>query len=43
MNYWASAIVRDEMPEPMVINLDSDDDDLLADTANEDEICLVLD
>ena len=44
MNYWASAIARDEMQEPVVINLDSDDDDLLADTASEseDEICLAL-
>ena len=32
------------MPESVVINLDSDDDDTLADTASEseDEICLVL-
>ena len=44
MNYWASAIARDEMPEPVVINLDSDDDDSSADTTSEteDEICLAL-
>ena len=28
MNYWASAMARDAMPEPVVINLDSDDDSL---------------
>ena len=41
VNYWASAVARDEMPEPVVINLDSDYDDSLTDTANEneDEIC----
>ena len=41
MNYWASDIARDEMPESVVIYLDSDDDDDFAtDTAseNEDEI-----
>ena len=40
MNYWASDIARDEMPEPVIINLDSDDDDSATDTAseNEDEI-----
>ena len=44
MNYWASGIARDEIPEPVVINLDSDDDDSLTDTASEseDEICLAL-
>ena len=26
VNYWASDIARDEMPEPLVIYLDSDDD-----------------
>ena len=42
MNYWASGIGRDEMPEPVVINLDSDDDDSSTDTASENEelICL---
>ena len=40
MNYWASDIARDEMPEPVVIYLDSDDDDFATDTAsvNEEEI-----
>ena len=40
VNYWASDIARVEMPEPMVIYLDSDDDDFVTDTAheNEDEI-----
>ena len=40
VNYWASNIARDEMPEPVVIYLDSDDDDFATDTAskNEDEI-----
>ena len=44
VNYWASAIARDEMPEHVVINLDSDDDDSVADTTSEseDEICLAL-
>ena len=44
MNYWASVIARDEMPEPVVTNLDSDDDNSLADTTSEseDEICLAL-
>ena len=44
MNFWASVIARDAMPEPMVINLDSDDDDSLTDTAseNENEICLLM-
>ena len=44
MNYWASDITRDEMPEPVVVNLDSDDDDWMTDTAStkEDDICLVL-
>ena len=44
MNYWATAIARDEMSEPTVINLDSNDDDSLADTTreSEDEICLAL-
>ena len=39
MNYWACAIARDAMPEP-VVNLDSYDDDSLTGTAseNEDEI-----
>ena len=38
--YWASDIARDEMPEPVVIYLDSDDDDSATDTTseNEDEI-----
>ena len=31
MNYWASAIARDEMSKPVVINLDSDADVSLAD------------
>ena len=40
LNYWASDIARDEMPEPVVIHLDSDDDDFATDTTseNEDEI-----
>ena len=40
VNYWASDIARDEMPEPVIIYLDSDDDDSATDTAseNEDEI-----
>ena len=44
MNFKASAIARAEMPEPVMINLDSNDDDSLADTASEseDEICLAL-
>ena len=44
MNYWASDIARDEMPEPVLINLVSGDDDSMTDTAseNEDDICLVL-
>ena len=39
-NYWASDIARDEMPEPVVIYLDSDDYDFATDSAseNEDEI-----
>ena len=42
MNYWANAMARDVMPELVVINLDSDDDDSLTGTAieNENEICL---
>ena len=27
LNYLASDIARDEMPEPVIIHLDSDDDD----------------
>ena len=44
MNYWATAIARDEMSEPTLINLDSDDCDSLADTTSEseDEICLAF-
>ena len=40
VSYWASDIAKVEMPEPMVIYLDSDDDDFVTDTAheNEDEI-----
>ena len=40
VNYWASDIARNEMPEPVVMNLDSDDDDFMTDTAreNKDEI-----
>ena len=38
VNYWASDIARDEMPEPVVIYLDSDDDDFATDTASEIEI-----
>ena len=40
LNYWASDIARDEMPEPVVIHLDSDDNDFATDTTseNEDEI-----
>ena len=37
VNYWASDIARDEMPEPLVIYLDSDDDDSATDTASENE------
>ena len=32
-----SAIARDEMPEPLVISLDSDNDDSLAYTGSESE------
>ena len=40
----ASATARDEMPEPMVTNMEADDYDSLADTTSEgeDKICLVL-
>ena len=40
VNYWTSDIARDEMPEPAVKYLDSDDDNFATDTAseNEDEI-----
>ena len=40
VNIWASDIARDELPEPVVINLGSVDDDSATDTAseNEDEI-----
>ena len=38
VNHWASGIARDEMPEPVVIYLDSDDDDFATDTASEMEI-----
>ena len=40
VNYWASDIARDEMPEPVVIYLNLDDDDFVTDTVreNEDEI-----
>ena len=37
MNYWASVIARDAMPEPVVINLDSDDDDSLTGKASKHE------
>ena len=37
VNYWASDIARDEMPEPVVIYLDLDDDDFATDTASENE------
>ena len=39
VNYRASDIARDEMPDPVIIDFDSDDD-TLTDTAseNEDEI-----
>ena len=39
-----SAIAGDAMLESVVINLDSDDDDSLTDTAseNENEICLAM-
>ena len=42
VNFWASAIARDAMLEPVVIKLDSDNDDSLTGTAreNENEICL---
>ena len=44
MNFLASGISRDAMPESMVINLVSDDDDSLTGTASENEydICLAL-
>ena len=29
MKYWASVITSDAMPESLMINLDSDDDDSL--------------
>ena len=38
VNYWASDIAKDEMPESVVIYLDSDDDDFATDTASEMEI-----
>ena len=37
LNYWASVIARDEMPEPVAINLDSDGGDSLTDTASQNE------
>ena len=37
LSYWASDIARDEMPEPVVIHLDSDDDDFATDTTSENE------
>ena len=37
VNYWVSDIARDMMPEPVVIYLDSDDDDFATDTASENE------
>ena len=37
VNYWASDIARDEMPEPVVTYLDSDDGDFATDTASETE------
>ena len=37
VNCMASDIARDEMPEPVVISLDSDDDDFATDTASENE------
>ena len=42
MNYWASAIARDTVPEPVVINLGSDDDDSLIGTASENETEIFL-
>ena len=42
MNYsGASDIARDDMPEPVVINLDSDDDDSMSDTASENMMIFV--
>ena len=35
VNYWACAIARVAMPEPVAIDLDSDDDDLLTGIASE--------
>ena len=35
--YWASDSARDEMPNPVVISLDSKDDESARDTASEDE------
>ena len=37
VSYWASDIARDEMAEPVIIYLDSDDDDSATDTASEIE------
>ena len=37
VNYWASDIPRDEMPDSVVIYLDSDDNDSATDTASEKE------
>ena len=33
VNYWESGIARDKMFEPVIIYLDSDDDDSAIDTA----------
>ena len=38
VNYWASDIARNEIPEPVIIYLDSDDDDSATESENEDEI-----
>ena len=37
MKYWASVITSDAMPESLMINLDSDDDDSLTCIASENE------
>ena len=44
VNYWSSGMARDAMPEPVVIDLNLDDDDSLTGKAseNENEICLAM-
>ena len=35
VNYWESDIARDEMPAPVVMHLDSNDNDFATDTISE--------